>query len=97
MMCDYAPRTSLRESVESPTLAPNPPEGISVTAAATTPENWPALAESLWAFLTGRQAMISYHFEDMLIEVPRDTASDSPRATWRLHGTLRVSTSEKTH
>lgn len=65
------------------------------TSETQSPENWPALAESLWAFLTGRSAEISYHFEDMLIEVPRDTAANSPRATWRLHGTLRIATAEK--
>lgn len=59
-----------------------------------TPETWPTLAESLWAFLTSRNAEISYRFDDMLIEIPRDTAADAPRAVWRLHGTLRVTTSE---
>lgn len=60
------------------------------------PENWPDLAESLWAFLTGRGAEISYRFEDMLVEVPRDTTAGSPRASWRLHGGVRISTAERT-
>ena len=59
-----------------------------------TTTTWPDLAEGLYARLTGRSAEITYAFDDMYVEVPRDTAPDSPRATWRLHGTLRVTTSE---
>jgi hypothetical protein len=31
----------------------------------------------------------------MLVEVPRETGADAPRATWRLHGTLRITTSDE--
>jgi len=48
--------------------------------------------KEMWSFLTGKGAAINYTFDDMLIEVPRETGSDAPRATWRLHGTLRVTT-----
>ena len=30
----------------------------------------------------------------MSIEVPRDTGVDAPRATWKLNGTLRITTSD---
>ena len=63
---------------------------MSTTANAT----WPDLAEGLYERLTGRGTTISYRFEDMVLEVPRDTGQDSPRAVWRLHGTLHVQTSE---
>ena len=28
------------------------------------------------------------------VEVPRETGSDAPRATWKLNGTLRITTAE---
>ena len=52
------------------------------------------LGRELWDYLTGKDAAINYQFVDMLIEVPRSTGEDSPRATWRLHGTLRITTEE---
>jgi hypothetical protein len=63
---------------------------------ATTPDTWPELAEALYEKLTGRGSHISYKFEDMIIEVPRNTGTDVPRAVWRLHGTLTISTTERT-
>ena len=30
----------------------------------------------------------------MAVEVPRDTGPDAPRATWKLNGTLQVTTRE---
>lgn len=56
--------------------------------------DWTDLGQRMWSFLTGREAAIHYSFEDMAVEVPRDTGSDSPRATWKLNGTLTVSTTE---
>lgn len=56
--------------------------------------DWTDLGQRMWSFLTGREAVIHYRFEDMAVEVPRDTGSDSPRATWKLNGTLSVTTSE---
>ena len=53
--------------------------------------DWTDLGREMWSFLTGRQAAINYSFIDMAVEVPRDTGSDAPRATWKLNGTLRVS------
>ena len=56
------------------------------------------LAEQVfpWDFLTGRQAEISYHLDDVVVEVPRDTGPTSPRATWRFAGTISVTTSDDT-
>lgn len=56
--------------------------------------DWADLGQELWAYLTGRGAAINYSFVDMAIEVPRDTGPDAPRATWKLNGTLRVTTSD---
>jgi hypothetical protein len=48
----------------------------------------------MWAYLTGKGAAINYEFVDMVVEVPRETGSDAPRAVWRLNGTLRITTAE---
>ena len=56
--------------------------------------DWTDLGREMWSFLTGRQAAINYRFIDMSVEVPRDTGADAPRATWRLNGTLQVTTKD---
>lgn len=56
--------------------------------------SWTDLGHEMWAYLTGRGAAINYSFVDMEVEVPRDTGADAPRATWRLNGTLRITTSD---
>jgi hypothetical protein len=58
--------------------------------------DWTDLGREMWSFLTGRQAAINYSFIDMEVEVPRDTGSDAPRATWKLNGTLQVTTRDNT-
>ncbi len=52
------------------------------------------LGKEMWSYLTGKNAAINYEFVDMTIEVPRDTGPDSPRAVWKLDGTLRITTTE---
>ena len=52
------------------------------------------LGKEMWSYLTGKQATIDYTFVDMTVEVPRSTGADAPRATWKLNGTLRVTTSD---
>lgn len=56
--------------------------------------NWPDLAIELFDRLTRRGAVINYEFKDMIVEVPRETGNDSPRAVWRLDGQLRITTDE---
>ena len=58
--------------------------------------DWSDLGREMWSFLTGRQAAINYSFIDMAVEVPRDTGADAPRATWKLNGTLQVTTRDNT-
>ena len=58
--------------------------------------DWTDLGREMWSFLTGRQAAINYSFIDMTVEVPRDTGADAPRATWKLNGTLQVTTRDHT-
>ena len=56
--------------------------------------DWTDLGREMWSFLTGREAAINYRFIDMAVEVPRDTGAAAPRATWKLHGTLQVTTTD---
>lgn len=55
---------------------------------------WPQLAEGLYSFLTGRGATIEYSFDNMEVQIPRDTADDAPRARWHVNGTMRIRTYE---
>jgi hypothetical protein len=57
--------------------------------------DWTDLGKEMWSYLTGQGAVIDYSFVDMAIEVPRDTGPSAPRATWRLNGTLRISTRDR--
>jgi hypothetical protein len=57
-------------------------------------QDWTDLGREMWSFLTGRQAAINYRFIDMAVEVPRDTGAQAPRATWKLNGTLQITTAE---
>jgi len=61
---------------------------------ADAPQTWPDLAIGLYDRLTGRGAAITYRFDDMRIEVPQALGDDAPRATWRLHGSLVITTDE---
>ena len=71
---------------------------MTIDSSPTTSQNrddvvdWTDLGREMWSFLTGRQAAINYSFIDMTVEVPRDTGADAPRATWKLNGTLQVTT-----
>lgn len=56
--------------------------------------DWADLGQKMWSFLTGREAAIHYTFSDMRVEVPRDTGANAPRATWKLDGTLTVTTND---
>ena len=52
------------------------------------------LGKDLWSYLTGKGAAIDYQFVDMTVEVPKSTGPAAARATWKLNGTLRITTSE---
>ena len=56
------------------------------------PTTWPTLAESLYDALTGKNAEITYNFENMNVHVPSGTGSDAEHAEWKLDGTLKIST-----
>ena len=52
------------------------------------------LGKEMWTYHTGTGAAIDYQFLAMVVAVPRATGPASPRATWRLTGTLRITTAE---
>jgi hypothetical protein len=58
--------------------------------------DWTDMGREMWSFLTGREAAINYRFIDMAVEVPRDTGAGAPRATWKLNGTLQITTRDNT-
>ena len=57
--------------------------------------DWTDLGKEMWSYLTGKGAAIDYTFVDMSVEVPRDTGASAPRATWKLNGTLRITTTDR--
>lgn len=52
------------------------------------------LGKEMWSYLTGKGAAINYEFVDMTVEIPKSTGPDAARATWKLNGTLRITTAE---
>lgn len=75
---------------------------MSIVSQTDTPEEridetttWPDLAISLYDRLTGRNAEITYEFEDLEVDVPSGTGEDAEHAHWRVDGTLRVTTREQ--
>ena len=66
----------------------------SVQSGTSEPQSWTQFGKEMWAYLTGRGAVINYKLVDMTVEVPRNTGADAPRAVWKLDGTLQITTSE---
>lgn len=56
-------------------------------------QTWPDLAIGLYDKLTGRNAKITYQFEDMHINVPSSVGSKDS-AEWKLNGKVIISTTE---
>ncbi len=54
--------------------------------------NWPDLAIGLYDRLTGKNAEITYEFEDMKIQVPSGTGEQAEHAQWVLSGTMKIRT-----
>ncbi len=69
-------------------------ESTATTTHSSEVVDWTDLGREMWSFLTGREAAINYRFIDMAVEVPRDTGADAARATWKLNGTLQVTTKD---
>ena len=52
--------------------------------------DWPELAAELYDKLTGRNAEISYEFENMEIAVPSAANESANHAPWRVNGVLKI-------
>ena len=73
------------------TASANPTSGIATKDVV----DWTDLGTEMWSYLTGKGAAIDYTFVDMTVEIPRDTGAGAPRATWKLNGTLRITTTDR--
>lgn len=64
------------------------------TAETTT---WPELAIGLYDKLTGRNAEITYEFENMEVSVPSKATSNgqaASHATWKMNGIVKIRTKD---
>ena len=53
---------------------------------------WPELAIGLYDKLTGRNAEITYEFDQMTVSVPSSASADAEHAVWKLDGVVRIRT-----
>jgi len=53
---------------------------------------WPDLAIGLYDRLTGRNAEITYEFDDMHLQIPSGTGNNAERAEWVVGGTVKIRT-----
>ncbi|MEM6460106.1 MAG: hypothetical protein AAF710_12025 [Planctomycetota bacterium] len=53
---------------------------------------WPELAIGLYDKLTGRNAEITYEFEDFTLLIPSSTGDAAQHATWKMNGTIKIRT-----
>ena len=60
-------------------------------------QTWPDLAIGLYDRLTGRDAEISYDFDNFELHIPSSTASDAEQARWKMNGALRITTRNGAH
>lgn len=57
---------------------------------------WPELAAGLYDKLTGRNAEITYEFDNFEVQIPSKVGSDAEHASWKLNGSLRIRTRDVT-
>jgi hypothetical protein len=57
-------------------------------------KSWPDLAIGLYDRLTGRNAEITYEFDNLRVSVPSGTGDKAEHAEWNLNGTMRIRTSD---
>ncbi|MDS0222608.1 hypothetical protein NDI54_14780 [Haloarcula sp. S1AR25-5A] len=65
---------------------------MSETETPSETTTWPDLAIGLYDRLTGRNAEITYDFDDMEVDVPSKAGEDAEHARWRVDGTLTITT-----
>lgn len=55
-------------------------------------QSWPDLAIGLYDRLTGRNAEITYEFDNLKVAVPSGTGPSAEHAQWVLNGAMRIRT-----
>jgi hypothetical protein len=55
-------------------------------------QTWPDLAIGLYDALTGRNAEITYDFDNVELMVPSSASPNASHAPWRINGTVRIRT-----
>lgn len=70
-------------------------EDTSAADESTETTTWPELGIALYEQLTGRDATIEYHFEDLQVAVPSKAGPDAEHAHWELDGTVSITTQEE--
>ncbi len=55
---------------------------------------WPELAIGLYDKLTGRNAEITYEFDNFEIMVPSSASDKATHAKWKMNGALSIRTKE---
>ena len=58
----------------------------------SNPTTWSDLAISLYDKLTGRNAEITYEFNNLEVFVPLSMEEDTVHAKWKVNGTLKLRT-----
>jgi hypothetical protein len=58
-------------------------------------KTWPDFAIVLYDLLTGRQAEITYHFDNLEIFVPIHSGQNPEHAIWKLNGAVKVRAREE--
>jgi hypothetical protein len=56
----------------------------------TGTQTWPDLAAELYDKLTGRQAEITYEFENLEVYVPSSATDSASHAKWKLNGVVKI-------
>jgi hypothetical protein len=56
--------------------------------------SWPELGLNLYEALTGRNAEVTYEFQNLEVYVPKSASPDGGHAKWVLNGILKIRTKE---
>jgi hypothetical protein len=54
--------------------------------------SWPELGIALYDKMTGRDAEITYDFDNLEVMVPSSASPDASHAPWKLSGTVKIRT-----
>ena len=61
----------------------------------THTRTWPELAIGLYDKLTGRNAEITYDFDNLQVSVPSGVGAEADHALWKISGTLKIRTKDQ--